>query len=75
MANKAHIRSINIAIFTRACWLAGYDLETVARSCRKSGATEAEVGRAINLFIADDVAMAFVDIIEQGAHLDRRAAS
>lgn len=72
---SAHTRSTKIAFFTRLLWLAGYSLDEVARSCRKSGATEPEIADAITIYLADDLAMAFVDIIEQGAHLDRREAA
>ena len=72
---SAQTRSTNIAIFTRACWLAGYDLATVIRSCRKAGASNEEIRKAVDIYVADTNAMLFVAIIERGAHLDRRAAS
>jgi hypothetical protein len=68
-------RSINIAIFTNALWLGGFPLETVIRSCRKSGATDAEIGRAMSLYASADFALQHCGIIERGAHLDRRATS
>lgn len=68
-----HTRSINIAIFTRSCWLAGFSLGAVVRSCRRCGATEAEVGKAVSLYVAADFAMRRSVIADHGAHLDRRA--
>jgi hypothetical protein len=73
MSNQT--RSTNIAIFTRACWLAGFSLAGVMRSCRRAGATQAEIASAVLIYTADQNALVRVPIIQHGAHLDRRAAS
>ncbi|WP_292411434.1 hypothetical protein [Mesorhizobium sp.] len=72
---SANIRSANIAIFTRCCWLAGFSLASVIRSCRKAGADDEEIANAVSIYIAGDNAMVRKPVIQQGAHLDRRAAS
>ncbi|TIW28718.1 MAG: hypothetical protein E5V63_04375 [Mesorhizobium sp.] len=72
---SANIRSANIAIFTRCCWLAGFSLASVIRSCRKAGAGDEEIAKAVSIYIAGDNAMVRCGIIERGAHLDRRVAS
>lgn len=74
MTMNAHIRAANIARFTRDMWLAGYSLEAVARSCQVSGATEAEVGAAVDIYIAEDLDLSLCEVTERGAHLDRRAS-
>lgn len=71
MTNRT--RSTNVAIFTRACWLAGFSLDAVIRSCRRAGASEAEIANAVNLYVSADFAMKRSVIVDYGAHLDRRA--
>jgi hypothetical protein len=67
-----HTRSTNIAIFTRSCWLAGFSLDAVIRSCRRCGATETEIGKAVVLYASSEFALRGSVIVERGAHLDRR---
>ena len=69
-----HTRSTNIAVFTRACWLAGVSLANVIRSCRRSGLSQDEIAHAVSIYIAGDNAMVSSSIIQNGAHLDRRAS-
>lgn len=72
---SAHRGKINFANYTRDCWLAGYDLAGIIHSCRLSGASKDEITNAVSIYIAGDNAMVRKPVIQQGAHLDRRAAS
>lgn len=67
-----HTRSTNIAIFTRSCWLAGFSLDAVIRSCRRSGASETEIGKAVSIYASAEFALRLSGIVERGGHLDRR---
>lgn len=71
---STHTRDTNIAIFTRTCWLAGVSLDGVIRSCRRAGATETEIGKAVGIYVSADFALRRCGIVERGAHLDRRAS-
>ena len=72
MSNRT--RTTNIAIFTRSCWLAGFSLDAVIRSCRWSGASESEIGHAVSVYASANFALRLSGIVEQGTHLDRRAS-
>ncbi|TPN11683.1 hypothetical protein [Mesorhizobium sp. B2-1-2] len=69
---SAQTQSTNIAIFTRACWLAGFSFGTVVRSCRRAGASQDQITTAMKIYDAEESAMARTVIVDCGAHLDRR---